>query len=164
MATETSHQSSKTPAFLTPDGRVPLALRDLLVEADGCLKMSFLTGGTACIQRAVETLITLEGVQGADRAEQLKRLGERHASLPPSFLTLLNTSATPGNDKLDVKRLTLAIAILKAIIHEVCVAGPERAERFAYIRNLLETVAASTESAGEHAEADSSTRVVPIAR
>ena len=39
---------SSQPRFLEVDDRVPAPLRKLLDEADGCLDMSFTTGGTAC--------------------------------------------------------------------------------------------------------------------
>src|SRR6185436_9514628 len=54
-----------SPAFLTIDNRAPGAIRELIVEAEGCLKAGFLTGGTVCAQRAIQTLLQHESAEGA---------------------------------------------------------------------------------------------------
>src|SRR4030095_7396354 len=53
------------PAFLTIDSRPPAAVRELMLEADGCLKAGFLTGGTVCAQRAIQALLHHEKDDGA---------------------------------------------------------------------------------------------------
>ena len=74
--------ASAVPNFLNVDSRVPSALRDLLAEADGCLKMGFLLGGTVCAQRAIQSLLSLESVNGANDDARLRALSDKYPERP----------------------------------------------------------------------------------
>ena len=76
----------RLPRFLTLDEQIPLPLRALLDEADGCLKMSFLTGAGACAGRTLDLLLSEQGISEADRPEQIQQLGKKHAAVPRSRL------------------------------------------------------------------------------
>lgn len=148
MAISTTHELNvgttrnsgepRLPRFLTLDDQVPLPLRALLDEADGCLKMSFLTGAGACTGRTLDLLISEQGLGEGDRAEQILQLGKKHPAVAESFLRGLSLVTNNPSGAWDEARVTLAIAILKAIAYEIYVLGPERKERAAYVIELLE--------------------------
>ena len=64
------------PRFLTVDARVPAPIRQLLEEADGCLNMAFVNGGTACARRAIEGILATERATGEDLDECFQKLKE----------------------------------------------------------------------------------------
>jgi hypothetical protein len=128
-------------AFLTIDARVPPAVRELLIEADGCLKAGFLTGGTVCAQRAVQTLLQHEGADGASYEARLHALGQKYPSVPQSLFTLCSRLGEPtGKDavSLDHERLTVFTVALKIVLYEIYVLGPDRMERLKYLQQLVE--------------------------
>ena len=138
MPTSTISETT-TPRFLTLDDKVPIPLRALLDEADGCLKMSFLVGAGACASRTLELLLAEQGLgQIADRAEQILQLGKKHPAVSESFLRGLSLVTNNPSGAWDEARATLAVTILKAIAYEIYVLGPERKERAAYVIELLE--------------------------
>jgi hypothetical protein len=51
----------------------------------------------------------------------------------------------------EIKRLTLAIVLLKAVAHEIYVLGPERTERASYVLALVERFNAGIKSGGSAA-------------
>jgi hypothetical protein len=134
-------RSSTSPPFLTPDDRLPPALRDLLVEADGCVTSGFYTGGTACAQRAVEVLLRQEKAEGSTHEARVKSLIEKSPGLPQILVTVLaQLGDVSGRDtaKLTANTLNLLLATLKAVVYEIYVIAPERTERLQYIRRLLD--------------------------
>jgi hypothetical protein len=128
---------TRLPRFLILDDQVPQPLRALLDEADGCLKMSFMTGAGACVERALDLLLSEQGTGEGDRAEQILQLGKKHPAVSESFLRGLSLVTSSRSGAWDEARATLAIAILKAIAYEIYVLGPERKERAAYVIDLL---------------------------
>ena len=46
-------------SFFVIDRRIPVKLRELITEADGCAKMNFLTGASACTRKAIYELFLL---------------------------------------------------------------------------------------------------------
>jgi hypothetical protein len=153
MPTTTVHEpgvdipaDSRLPRFLIPDERVPLPLRALLDEADGCLKMSFLTGAGACAVRTLDLLLAEQSLGGTDRSEQIQQLGKKHPSIAEAFLRGLSIVTNNPSGAWDEARVRLVIAILKAIAYEIYVLGPERKERAAYVIELLERFKAAPKS------------------
>ena len=128
----------RQPRFLSLDERVPVPLRALLDEADGCLKMAFLTGAGACAGRTLDLLVSEQGLAGVDRAEQIQQLGKKQPAVAESFLRGLTLVMNNPSGAWDEARVTLAIVILKAIAYEIYVLGPERKERASYVIELLE--------------------------
>ena len=54
-------------SFFVVDRRIHIKLRELITEAEGCLKMNYLTGASACIRKAIYELLVLEKVEGEDK-------------------------------------------------------------------------------------------------
>ena len=138
-----ANTASTAPAFLTIDPRAPGAVRDLLIEADGCMKAGFMTGGTVCAQRAIQTLLQHEGAEGASYEARLHALSQKYPSVPQSLFALcIRLGDTPGKEQpsLDIERLKVLTVALKIMLYEIYVLGPDRAERLRYLQQMLESV------------------------
>lgn len=133
---------SVSPTFLASNDKVPQALRDLLNEADGCLQSAFLTGGTACARRALDLLLTAAKTKGGTYEEGLESLCERHG-VPKVLTNILaqcgNASVTDGA-KFSTEVLQLFVVTMRAVVYELYVLGPERAERLQYVSSLVKAV------------------------
>jgi hypothetical protein len=153
-----SDKSTNTPShpFLNVDSRVPAAVRELLFEADGCLKAGFLTGGTVCAQRAIQTLLQHENADGASYEARLHALSQKFPSVPQSLFALCSRLGEPPKDHpaLDADRLKVLTVALKIMLYEIFVLGPDRAERLKYLQQMVEACEAG--SHGRHAVALSS--------
>jgi hypothetical protein len=53
-------------SFFSLDVRIPRVLRELMTEAEGCLKSNFLTGASVCARKLIYELAILEGAEGTD--------------------------------------------------------------------------------------------------
>ena len=131
------------PAFLTLDSRVPVLIRDLIGEAEGCVKNAFLTGGTACAQRAIQMLLTTERVDGPDIEARLRGLVEKHPGVPQVLTTVLlrfGDATSREGAKLSAGSLHVLVVTLKALLYEIYVLGPERAQRLDYVRKAIDAI------------------------
>lgn len=138
-----ANSAAPVPVFLTIDQRAPGGVRELLIEADGCLKAGFLTGGTVCAQRAIQTLLQHEGAEGASYEARLHALSQKYPSVPQSLFALcIRLGDTPSKEHpaLDVERLKVLTVALKIMLYEIYVLGPDRAERLKYLQAMLESV------------------------
>ena len=138
---ESSHISGASAAFLSLDDRIPMSVRDLLLEADGCVGSGFMNGGTACAQRAVEALLKYEKAEGATYDARVRALGEKHSVIPQLLLTVLlqfGDGAARDSSKLTSNTLQLLVVTLKAVVYEIYVVGPDRLDRLQHVRRILE--------------------------
>src|SRR5262245_62896155 len=85
-----SQDDTPPPRFLTVDARVPPAIRQLLEEADGCLNMAFVHGGTAWARRPIEGILATERATGEDLDECLEKPKEKQTAVAPTLLQMLN--------------------------------------------------------------------------
>lgn len=130
--------AAAVPHFLNIDGRVPGALRDLLAEADGCLKMGFLLGGTVCAQRAIQTLLSIENVAGANDDARLRGLSDKYPSVPKVLFAVCARFREATETPLDKDRLNLLMVTLKLMFHEIFVISRQRTEALEYLQGILE--------------------------
>jgi hypothetical protein len=127
------------PRFLIVDSRAPGPLRQLLDEADGCLNMSFVNGGTACARRAIDFILAHEQTSGEDYDECLQKLREKHPAVAPTLFQILSMLGD-GDEPLPPEALKALIATIKAVVFEIYVQGPERVERLMYVHQLVESL------------------------
>ena len=86
------HQPS---TFFTLDSRVKRELRDLVSEADGCLKMNFLVGASACTRKTIYVLLDLEKCRVLNNAgktnyqDSIKALKEKFGWVSPEYFDAL---------------------------------------------------------------------------
>jgi hypothetical protein len=134
--------SPTAPAFLTLDTRAPAGVRELLLEADGCLKAGFLVGGTVCAQRAVQALLQHENAEGASYEARLHGLSQKYPSVPQSLFALCirlgGESSAKEPPALDTERLKVLTVALKIMLYEIYVLGPDRTERLKYLQQMVE--------------------------
>ena len=133
--------AAAVPNFLNIDSRVPSALRDLLAEADGCLKMGFLLGGTVCAQRAIQSLLSLESVNGANDDARLRALSDKYPSVPKVLFAVcarFRDASSTEQSPLDKDRLNLLMVTLKLMLYEVYVIAKERTESLEFLQRILE--------------------------
>jgi hypothetical protein len=138
--------AASSPAFLTIDNRAPGAVRELIIEADGCLKAGFLTGGTVCAQRAIQTLLQHEGAEGASYEARLHALSQKYPSVPQSLFALcirLGESPSKEHPALDVERLKVLVVALKIMLYEIYVLGPDRVDRLKFLQQMVEACEAN---------------------
>ena len=129
------------PAFMTLDDRVPASVRELLLEADGCVASGFTTGATACAHRTLEAILKKEKAEGATQDARIRALGEKSIGVPAllvSVLTQLGDGPAREAAKLTANTLQLFLTTLKAVAYEIYVVSPERAERLQHVRKLVD--------------------------
>ena len=61
-------------SFFVLDDRIPVNIRELITEAEGCLKMNYLTGASACMRKAIYELLVKEKAKGEYYEEKIKLL------------------------------------------------------------------------------------------
>jgi hypothetical protein len=126
--TTNTDDAAAPPRFLTVDPRAPAHIRELLEEADGCLSMGFITGGTACARRTIDGILETEHAAGEDYAASLLTLSEKHPAVAPALFQILGMLGD-GEEALDADALKALIVTIKAVVYEIYVLGAERIER-----------------------------------
>ena len=124
-------------SFFVLDERVPRVLRDLLTEAEGCLKSNFLTGASACARKIVYELARIENATGDSYEDRIKSLKSVHPEVEPTYFdTLLTiqqvTSAKVHENSYDgweAKHLRIILAALSEVLHELYVLPAVRDDR-----------------------------------
>lgn len=146
-------------SFFVLDERVPRILRELLAEAEGCLKSNFLTGASACARKIVYELASIERAPGDSYEERIKALKGVHPEVEAAYfdtlLTLqqLTSSKVHENsyDGWESKHLRIILASLKEILHELYVVPALRADRRKSILDLKQELLGK---AGERSSSD----------
>ena len=135
-------------SFFVLDERIPKVLRELITEAEGCLKSNFLTGASACARKAVYELARIEGAEGTDYESRLKSLKARRPDVEPEYFdTLLTiqqvTSAKVHESSYDgwhSSHLRVILSTLAEIFTAMYVIPKVREEKRASILELKKEV------------------------
>lgn len=138
-------------SFFVVDSRIPRILRELITEADGCLKMNYLTGASACARKAIYELLVLEKAEGADYESRIKSLKRKHLESDPTYFDILAHIQDMTSDKIheqswnkwDSHYLKLIIETLKSIFYDIYVLPKIKEERRLEIQKLRESVKTS---------------------
>jgi len=78
-------------SFFVLDERVPRILRELLTEAEGCLKSNYLTGASVCARKIVYELGVLSKADGENYDDRIRSLKRIHSEVEPTFFDTLLT-------------------------------------------------------------------------
>jgi hypothetical protein len=124
-------------SFFVLDERVPRVLRELLTEAEGCLKSNFLTGASACARKIVYELAVLERAKGDTYEDRIKSLKEEHPEIESTFfdtlLTIQQVTSTKVHensyDGWESGHLRIILAALSEVLHELYVVPALREDR-----------------------------------
>ena len=136
-------------SFFVLDERVPRTLRELLTEAEGCLKSNYLTGASACARKIVYELGILSKAVGENYEDRIKSLKDIHPEVESAFFdTLLTiqqlTSAKVHENSYDgweAKHLRVILVSLADVLHELYVVPALRADRRQAILSLKNELA-----------------------
>lgn len=135
-------------SFFVIDERVPKVIRELITEAEGCVKMNFLTGASACTRKAIYELTIREKAEGGNYEERIKSLKTKFAQIDPTYFDVLSHIKDMTSDKVheqswdkwDNQHLKLFLETLKIVLHEIYVIPDERKKRAFSISSLLPDV------------------------
>ena len=124
-------------SFFVLDERVPRVLRDLLTEAEGCLKSNFLTGASACARKIVYELAQIENATGDSYEDRIKSLKSVHPEVEPTYfdtlLTIQQLTSTKVHensyDGWEARHLRIILAALSEVLHELYVLPAVRDDR-----------------------------------
>jgi hypothetical protein len=131
-------------SFFALDDRIPRVLRQLLTEAEGCLKSNFLTGASACARKLVYELGVLHKATGENYEDRIKSLKDLHPEVDPTFfdtlLTVQQVTSTKVHenayDGWESRHLRLILLALSDVLHEMYVVPALRADRRAAVLAL----------------------------
>jgi hypothetical protein len=135
-------------SFFSLDERIPRVLRQLMTEAEGCLKGNFLTGASACARKLIYELAALEGAEGTDYDSRLKSLKVKRPDVEPEYFDTLLTIQQVTSDKVhelsydgwNSRHLRVIFATLIEIFNAMYVIPKLRAEKRQSIIRLKEEV------------------------
>jgi hypothetical protein len=135
-------------SFFSLDVRIHRELRELMTEAEGCLKSNFLTGASVCARKLVYELAILEGAEGTDYESRLKSLKGKRPDVEPEYFDTLLTIQQVTSDKVHELsydgwksgHLRVILATLTEIFNAMYVIPKLRAERRQSILELREKV------------------------
>jgi len=126
------------------DARIPVVLRELLAEVEGCLKSNFLTGASACARKLIYELALKVGAEGDNYEDRIKSLKKKLPTVDPTYFdTLLTiqqvTSAKVHEESYDgweSKHLRLILATLHEALQQIFVVPKIREEKRKAILDL----------------------------
>lgn len=135
---------SQPTSFFTLDARIFRTIRELISEAEGCLKMNYLTGASACVRKAIYELLIKEKMEGKDYKSRIKSLKDEYPGVEPDYFDILAHIQDMTSDKIheqswdkwDSTNLKLIIETLKGILHDIYVLPAEKAERSKEIKDM----------------------------
>ena len=144
-------------SFFVLDERVPRILRELLTEAEGCLKSNFLTGASACARKIVYELGVLSKAGGDDYESRIKSLKQIHRNVPPEFFDTLLTIQQVTSSKVhensydgwEAKHLRIILAALAEVLHEIYVVPALREDRRKAVLALKDELVPRTDTQGK---------------
>ena len=119
------------------DERIPKNLRELVSEAEGCLKSNFLTGASACVRKVIYELAVKHDAEGEHYEDRIKSLKRKLPNVDPTFFDTLLTIQELTSDKVHEnsydgwasRHLRLILATLHEILTEIYVAPKVREEK-----------------------------------
>lgn len=135
-------------SFFVVDLRIPKIIRELITEAEGCIKMNYLTGASACCRKAIYELTVKEKAEGGDYEARIKFLKSKFPSVDSDIFDILCHIKDMTSDKIheqswdkwDAKHLKLFLETLKIILHNIYVVPDEKKSRTQSVRALLQKV------------------------
>jgi hypothetical protein len=136
-------------SFFVVDERIPRVIRELITEAEGCAKMNYQTGASACTRKAIYELLALQKAAGANYDDKIKDLASKHPAIDGELFEILGHVKDMTSDHVheqswvawDSKHLMLFLETFKAVLHEIYVVPDERKSRADSVRALREKLA-----------------------
>ena len=135
-------------SFFSIDNRIPRILRELMTEAEGCLKSNFLTGASTCTRKIIYELARIEKAVGNNYEERIKSLKELRKDVDEEFFSTLLTIQQVASNKVheksydgwESKHLRLMLSTLKEILDVMYVLPELRKEKRKSIIDLKQEI------------------------
>ena len=139
-------------SYFVLDDRIPGEIRALISEAEGCLKMNFLVGGSACARKTIYELLRIEKIEASEDCshyeDRIKSLKAKHPEANPALFDMLNSIQKITSDPLheaswedwSSAELKLVLETLRGILVEIYVLTEEKKKRFDDIKRLQEAM------------------------
>lgn len=133
-------------SFFVVDSRIPIVIRELIAEAEGCAKMNYLTGASACTRKAIYELLSLQKAEGQNYDDKIKDMASKHSTVDAELFEILGHIKDMTSDHVheqswiswDTKNLQLFLETFKAVLHEIYVIPDEKKNRADSVRALRE--------------------------
>lgn len=130
------------------DARIPKTIRELVNEAEGCRKLNFLTGASACTRKAIYELLIIEKAEGVDYESRIKSLKKKYTGIDSMLFDGLAhiqdmTSEKVHEqswDKWDSSHLRLILETLKMVLYEMYVLPDDKKQRLLSVQQLREAL------------------------
>ncbi len=128
---------SHPTSFFTIDKRIAnRKIRDLLHEAEGCLKFNYFTGASACIRKAIYELLVFEQVhdKAQDYESRIKLLKNKHPEVQPELIDVIFHIQAMASDNVheqsweawDSTTIRKLLEALESVLHEMYVLPDEK--------------------------------------
>lgn len=133
-------------SFFVLDQRIPVILRELITEAEGCLKSNFLTGGSACARKLIYEFASLQDATGTNYEERLKSLKTKLPEGAKEYVDALLAIQKLTSDKVhehshdgwDAKHLRVILTTIREVLRETYVVPAQRKDRRENIQRMRE--------------------------
>ena len=133
-------------SFFVLDQRIPKILRELLTEAEGCLKSNFLTGASACARKIVYEMTSTEKLDGNSYENRIKSLKKKYPAVEQTYFDTLLTIQEVTSSKVHENsydgwnsgHLRLILASIREMLHEIHVVPALREDKRKSILKLKE--------------------------
>ena len=133
-------------SFFVLDQRIPKILRELLTEAEGCLKSNFLTGASACARKIVYEMTSTEKFDGNSYENRIKSLKKKYPTVEQTYFDTLLTIQQVTSSKVHENsydgwnsgHLRLILASIREMLHEIHVVPALREDKRKSLLKLKE--------------------------
>jgi hypothetical protein len=145
-------------SFFTIDNRIPEKIRKPLNEADNCRVNNFLTGGSACVRRAIYELFKAQEIPSVnekgkqlDYGERMKLLKKKLVEIDEDYFDILNVIKGVTSTELHENpweefnnpTLKLLIETTEEVLYRIYVEPEEKKTKKTAIQKLYEKATAN---------------------
>lgn len=139
---------SQPTSFFAVDSRIPRIIRELITEAEGCMKMGYLTGASACLRKAIYELLGHEKLDEGRYEDRIKKLKEKFAFVDPEYFDALAGIQKMTSDKVheqswqdwDSHNLMIINETFKSALYEMYVTPDDRRKRLQAVQDIRKQV------------------------
>lgn len=137
------HQPS---TFFAVNTLIPLRIRELIAEADGCREMNYLVGASGALRKAIYELLLHQKAEGKEYQDKIKWLKKKYPNIFEEYFDALANIQDMASDNLHEKEGTwnpwkrddfdYLLETVKATLDEIYVKPEERKSILSKITRL----------------------------
>jgi len=133
-------------SFFTVDERIPKVLRELFTEAEGSLKMNYLTGASGCIRKAIYEFLVIAKATEKTYEDRIKEMKTKYPAVDSEYFDELSHLQGMTSDMMhegsweawDSPKIKLLLETLRSIFSEIYVLPDEKKKKRIKIQQLRE--------------------------